>query len=44
MQVPPRGVWGQTGATRYDLLENWTGRAMEPTQAPAPPAPLRSAG
>lgn len=30
VQVPPRGVWGQSGQARYQTLEAWTGRELEP--------------
>lgn len=30
VQVPPRGVWGESGRARYATLEAWTGRALEP--------------
>jgi winged helix DNA-binding protein len=28
VQVPPRGVWGQTGAARFATIEAWLGRPM----------------
>jgi hypothetical protein len=33
VQVPPRGVWGRSGQTRYATLESWTDRelAAEPS-------------
>jgi hypothetical protein len=30
VQVPPRGVWGESGQARYMTLESWTGREPEP--------------
>jgi hypothetical protein len=33
VQVPPRGVWGKTGAPRWTTVEGWVGRALDP---PAP--------
>jgi Winged helix DNA-binding domain len=29
VQVPPRGVWGESGRARYATLEAWTGRTLE---------------
>jgi winged helix DNA-binding protein len=34
VQVPPRGVWGQSGQARYATLEAWTGRALDPNPSP----------
>jgi hypothetical protein len=31
VQVPPRGVWGQSGQARYATLEAWTGRELDPS-------------
>jgi hypothetical protein len=30
VQVPPRGVWGAGGQARYQTIEAWTGRRLEP--------------
>jgi Winged helix DNA-binding domain len=29
VQLPPRGVWGESGQARYATLETWTGRELE---------------
>lgn len=29
VQVPPRGVWGESGQARYATLESWTGQAPQ---------------
>jgi hypothetical protein len=29
VQVPPRGVWGRTGAVRLTTVESWLGRPLE---------------
>jgi hypothetical protein len=29
VQVPPRGIWGATGAPTYTTLESWTGKPVE---------------
>jgi hypothetical protein len=29
VQVPPRGIWGQSGTARSTTLESWLGRPME---------------
>jgi hypothetical protein len=34
VQVPPRGVWGETGQAAWATIERWLGAAL-PTQAPA---------
>lgn len=31
VQVPPRGLWGQSGGARHAPLESWVGRALDPT-------------
>jgi hypothetical protein len=36
VQVPPRGLWGVTGAARWAPAESWTGRGPRP----ADPGPL----
>jgi hypothetical protein len=30
VQVPPRGVWGQSGQAKYAPIESWTGRELDP--------------
>lgn len=30
VQVPPRGLWGRSGASRHAPLESWVGRPLEP--------------
>jgi hypothetical protein len=30
VQVPPRGVWGQSGTTTHTTAEAWTGRQLDP--------------
>lgn len=30
VQLPPRGVWGQGGQTRYDTAETWLGGPLSP--------------
>ncbi|MFF8828540.1 winged helix DNA-binding domain-containing protein [Streptomyces sp. NPDC015131] len=34
VQVPPRGVWGVGGRTRYATAESWLGRPPEPAPSP----------
>jgi hypothetical protein len=33
VQIPPRGLWGQSGQTAYALAEDWLGRPLEPAPA-----------
>lgn len=35
VQVPPRGIWGAGGLTRYATAEDWLGRPGEPGARPA---------
>ena len=35
VQVPPRGIWGKTGAPRWTTIDAWVGRSLDP---PAPEA------
>ena len=30
VQLPPRGIWGQSGQPTYALLDDWTGLPLEP--------------
>jgi hypothetical protein len=30
LQVPPRGLWGESGQARWALTEQWLGRQLEP--------------
>ncbi len=34
VQVPPRGVWGRTGAARFTTLESWLGEPIGSDPAP----------
>jgi hypothetical protein len=34
IQVPPRGLWGQTGPIAWSPAEDWLGRQLEPAPAP----------
>jgi hypothetical protein len=34
VQVPPRGVWGRSGAPRWRTLETWLERPLEPSDEP----------
>jgi hypothetical protein len=36
VQVPPRGVWGRSGAVRLTPLDTWLGRAVPATTDPEP--------
>lgn len=31
VQVPPRGVWGKSGAVTSTTIETWTGRSLDPS-------------
>lgn len=31
VQVPPRGLWGQSGAARHTTVERWLGRSVDDT-------------
>lgn len=30
IQIPPRGLWGRSGAARWTTIESWTGSALRP--------------
>jgi hypothetical protein len=30
VQIPPRGVWGESGTPTYQLIDDWLGRPAEP--------------
>jgi hypothetical protein len=34
VQVPPRGVWGQSGQARYATFEEWTALDLDPSPSP----------
>jgi Winged helix DNA-binding domain len=34
IQLPPRGIWGQTGQATWTTVESWLGRGLEPSTAP----------
>jgi hypothetical protein len=36
VQVTPRGVWGQKGASAFTTVEHWLGRPLEASADPAP--------
>ena len=35
VQVPPRAVWGRSGQTAYQTLEDWLGHPLDPAPDPA---------
>ena len=39
VQVPPRGVWGQSGEARFTTAESWLGQPLAPR--PSPPKLVR---
>jgi hypothetical protein len=34
VQVPPRGMWGETGRAMWTTMESWLGRSLEPDPGP----------
>src|ERR1700722_3217729 len=34
VQIPPRGLWGQTGPVAWTLAESWLGRELDPAPSP----------
>lgn len=34
VQIPPRGLWGESGAARWALAESWLGSPLDPPQEP----------